>query len=219
MVFYFILSIKTTIFLHRCNFCNFTRIISFLEPSESSSTASTKKARQFDFDAMFKETVAAAAERKKETERTVDDSDVSTGSATIPKSVAISAEDEDEFIGPPIPGVSGSSSASTSDPRKGTSDDEEEEEFDEDEIDDEKVCTDYFSRQYISRLFQVLEMMIPMSCELTLEHGTKPVSAMAFDTAGARWATGGYDYDVKLWDFAGMDSAMRSFRTLQPCER
>lgn len=26
------------------------------------------------------------------------------------------------------------------------------------------------------------------------------------------------DYDVSFWDFAGMDSTMRSFRTLQPCD-
>lgn len=29
---------------------------------------------------------------------------------------------------------------------------------------------------------------------------------------------GSVDYDVSFWDFAGMDSAMRSFRTLQPCD-
>lgn len=26
------------------------------------------------------------------------------------------------------------------------------------------------------------------------------------------------DYDISFWDFAGMDTSMRSFRTLQPCE-
>ena len=31
--------------------------------------------------------------------------------------------------------------------------------------------------------------------------------------------TGGYDYEVKFWDFAGMDSSFRSFRTIQPCAR
>ena len=47
----------------------------------------------------------------------------------------------------------------------------------------------------------------------------KPVSALALDPSGARVVSGGYDYDVKLWDFAGMDSTLRSFRTLKPCER
>ena len=26
------------------------------------------------------------------------------------------------------------------------------------------------------------------------------------------------DYDVKLWDFAGMDASLKSFRSLRPCE-
>ncbi len=26
------------------------------------------------------------------------------------------------------------------------------------------------------------------------------------------------DYEVKLWDFAGMDSSLKSFRSLRPCE-
>lgn len=30
--------------------------------------------------------------------------------------------------------------------------------------------------------------------------------------------TGSVDYDVSFWDFAGMDSSMRSFRTLQPAD-
>ena len=45
------------------------------------------------------------------------------------------------------------------------------------------------------------------------------VSALTQDPSGARVATGGYDYDVRLWDFAGMDSTLQSFRTLTPCER
>ncbi len=30
---------------------------------------------------------------------------------------------------------------------------------------------------------------------------------------------GGIDFDIKLWDFQGMDSSLRCFRSLQPCER
>ncbi|CAG8622128.1 8511_t:CDS:10 [Cetraspora pellucida] len=43
------------------------------------------------------------------------------------------------------------------------------------------------------------------------------VSALTLDPAGARLITGGYDYDVKFWDFAGMDSTFRPFRTIKPC--
>lgn len=44
------------------------------------------------------------------------------------------------------------------------------------------------------------------------------VSALALDPSGARLVTGGYDFDVKFWDFAGMDAALHAFRSLQPCE-
>ena len=45
------------------------------------------------------------------------------------------------------------------------------------------------------------------------------ISALALDPAGARLVTGSYDYQVKFWDFAGMDAGLRSFRTISPCER
>uniref|UniRef100_A0A671LBC1 WD repeat-containing protein 70 n=1 Tax=Sinocyclocheilus anshuiensis TaxID=1608454 RepID=A0A671LBC1_9TELE len=59
---------------------------------------------------------------------------------------------------------------------------------------------------------------IPDTHEITLQHGSKSVSALALDPSGARLVTGGYDYDVKFWDFAGMDAALHAFRSLQPCE-
>ncbi|ROL48277.1 WD repeat-containing protein 70 [Anabarilius grahami] len=59
---------------------------------------------------------------------------------------------------------------------------------------------------------------IPDTHEITLQHGTKTVSALALDPSGARLITGSYDYDVKFWDFAGMDGALHAFRSLQPCE-
>lgn len=38
------------------------------------------------------------------------------------------------------------------------------------------------------------------------------------DPSGARLVSGGFDFDVKFWDFAGMDSSLKSFRSLRPCE-
>ena len=64
-----------------------------------------------------------------------------------------------------------------------------------------------------------LEKCIPASLEVNLNHGTKLVSALSVDRAGARLVTGSVDYDVKLWDFAGMNSTLQSFRTIRPCER
>uniref|UniRef100_A0A7N6BGW7 WD repeat-containing protein 70 n=1 Tax=Anabas testudineus TaxID=64144 RepID=A0A7N6BGW7_ANATE len=59
---------------------------------------------------------------------------------------------------------------------------------------------------------------IPDTHEITLQHGTKTVSALGLDPSGARLVTGGYDYDVRFWDFAGMDQSLQAFRSLQPCE-
>ncbi|XP_055223890.2 ciliogenesis and planar polarity effector 1-like [Gorilla gorilla gorilla] len=59
---------------------------------------------------------------------------------------------------------------------------------------------------------------IPDSHEITLKHGTKTVSALDLDASGARLVTGGYDCDVKFWDFAGMDASFKAFQSLQPCE-
>lgn len=40
---------------------------------------------------------------------------------------------------------------------------------------------------------------------------------MALDPAGARLVTGGYDFNMCFWDFAGMDTRFRPFRSLEPC--
>ena len=45
------------------------------------------------------------------------------------------------------------------------------------------------------------------------------VSALALDPSGARLVTGGHDFIVKFWDFAGMDQSLQSFRQIKPCER
>ncbi|CAI9743068.1 repeat-containing 70 [Octopus vulgaris] len=65
---------------------------------------------------------------------------------------------------------------------------------------------------------ETLEQSIPQSLEITLTHGNKSVSALALDPSGARLVTGGYDYDITFWDFAGMDASLRHFRSLRPCE-
>lgn len=44
------------------------------------------------------------------------------------------------------------------------------------------------------------------------------MSALGIDPVGSRFATGGLDYDVKLWDFGGMQANLHSFRTTRPCE-
>jgi WD40 repeat protein len=57
-----------------------------------------------------------------------------------------------------------------------------------------------------------------LSHEASLINGQKTVSAIAIDNNGARLATGGYDFELKLWEFSRMDSSLRYFRSCQPCE-
>ena len=63
-----------------------------------------------------------------------------------------------------------------------------------------------------------LKDRIPISNRVSLTHGTKTVSALALDPAGARLVTGGFDYEIKMYDFNGMDSNKRAFRSLTPFE-
>lgn len=59
---------------------------------------------------------------------------------------------------------------------------------------------------------------IPMEETVQLADHKKAVSALAVDPAGARVATGSYDYDVKLWDFGGMSESFKPFKTFEPSE-
>lgn len=44
---------------------------------------------------------------------------------------------------------------------------------------------------------------------------TKAVTAIALDDAGARLLTGGHDYMVKIFDFGGMKSDAKPFRSFE----
>lgn len=63
-----------------------------------------------------------------------------------------------------------------------------------------------------------LASKLPTTHVCELKHGERGITALAIDPSGARLVSGGVDYDVKFWDFAGMDASLRSFRTLRPCE-
>ncbi|XP_073730730.1 WD repeat-containing protein 70 isoform X3 [Misgurnus anguillicaudatus] len=190
-----------------------------------------KKARTFDLDAMFEQTRRTAIERsqrvleerqqeemkessgcrnvnQKEKPSTSTAGKVNTDSDSsgsdseligppVPpglKSRTDEDEDDDDVVGPPLPpGYKHSSTAND-----GSDDDDDE--MNEDDDDDNPV------------------KKIPDTHEITLQHGSKTVSALALDPSGARLVTGGYDYDVKFWDFAGMDAALLAFRSLQPFE-
>jgi len=62
------------------------------------------------------------------------------------------------------------------------------------------------------------EHFIPCTHEIILNHGSKPITALAAEPSGNRFLSGGQDFDMKFWDFAGMDNSLQSFRQLTPCE-
>ncbi len=45
---------------------------------------------------------------------------------------------------------------------------------------------------------------------------TKTLSALAVDSAGARFALGSYDYTLSLYDYGGMNASLSPFRTFEP---
>uniref|UniRef100_A0A3Q0SI45 WD repeat-containing protein 70 n=1 Tax=Amphilophus citrinellus TaxID=61819 RepID=A0A3Q0SI45_AMPCI len=176
-----------------------------------------KKARTFDLDAIFEQTRRTAIERsqhvlgkcvithnvmrlfssysevqkKESSSDSGSDSDSDSELIGPPVPPQHDDDDDDELVGPPLPpGYTGSTAHSDDD--------------DDDDDDDEE------EENPVKR--------IPDTHEITLQHGTKTVSALGLDPSGARLVSGGYDYDVRFWDFAGMDQALQAFRSLQPCE-
>ncbi|XP_042308082.1 WD repeat-containing protein 70 isoform X2 [Sceloporus undulatus] len=170
-----------------------------------------KKARTFDFNAMFEQTRRTAVERSRkileEREKAAAEKEKELGnqlgvdnlSAATPcpvgrtssrDSASCESEDssDDELIGPPLP-PQGSVEDSDDEligpplPPGYEGSDKDEDEDDNDNIQEEDE-----------------------------------VSALGLDPSGARLITGGYDYDVRFWDFAGMDASLQAFRSLQPCE-
>ncbi|KIH56535.1 WD domain, G-beta repeat protein [Ancylostoma duodenale] len=60
--------------------------------------------------------------------------------------------------------------------------------------------------------------LIPTACEAKLVHSGKPVSALRFEPSGVRFASGGVDYQVKIFDFQKMDMSLRADKELLPVE-
>ena len=62
------------------------------------------------------------------------------------------------------------------------------------------------------------EYKLPISHELLLDHGARTTSALAVDPSGSRMVTGGLDYEVKCWDFLGMNTGIEAFRSFCPAD-
>ncbi|KAI9012505.1 WD40-repeat-containing domain protein [Phycomyces nitens] len=93
----------------------------------------------------------------------------------------------------------GSTKATTKD--KETSDADDDDDDDDDSDDNVEASSD----------------VLPITHEIRLRDHQRTVSALTLDPSGSRLITGGYDYEVKFWDFSGMDKSFRPFRTLEPC--
>uniref|UniRef100_A0A4W6D1N4 WD repeat-containing protein 70 n=1 Tax=Lates calcarifer TaxID=8187 RepID=A0A4W6D1N4_LATCA len=148
-----------------------------------------KKARTFDLDAIFEQTRRTAIERSQRVLGRKEQSDSSSDSGSGSDS---DSDSDSALIGPPVPCQ-----------RTAEEDDDElvgpplppgytgsAAHSDDDDDDDQEAQDD----------------------------DDDDVSALGLDPSGARLVTGGYDYDVRFWDFAGMDQALQAFRSLQPCE-
>ena len=123
-------------------------------------------------------------------------------------------ESDDEFVGPPLPPAEPAAVDKNESPKpsESTAVKMPEVKSKSNVEDDSGDSSDDDNEE------ESIEKRIPASLEVNLAHGTKPVSSLSVDPAGARLVTGSVDYDVKLWDFAGMNSSLQSFRTLRPCE-
>jgi len=136
---------------------------------------------------------------KKSLKRNVEDVDFKK-----PGEVSSKSEDAgDEDVGPMLPpGFVPTVAAPSSSKTKNSEKEAKEESSDSDSSDDEDDS----------------RMTLPISSEITLNHGTKPIPAMALDPSGARLLTGGNDYMMKFWDFPGMTQTLEPFRYLEPQE-
>ncbi|KAH6948008.1 hypothetical protein HPB50_022442 [Hyalomma asiaticum] len=164
---------------------------------------SGKKARVFDLNAIFEEARKTAISRSKDAKLAEDpkpcashlessaEDEAPRKSDPVPEGEPSKEDSEDELVGPPI-----SLSAQTNDDDGLDSVDDDDEESE---------------RNGAYRA-------IPVKEDITLRHGSKIVSALALDPNGARLVTGGYDFDITLFDFAGMDLSLQPFRSLRPCE-
>lgn len=137
--------------------------------------------------------------------------DMASNNQAVKKTVTKSAtnvnseDDDDDLIGPPIPkSFLQNEENKISEIKISDSHTANSESDGGDETDSDDDSTD-------------IPSTIPTDDEISIFHGTKAVVALAVDPAGARLASGSVDYEVKFWDFAGMDSSLQSFRTMNPC--
>ena len=86
----------------------------------------------------------------------------------------------------------------------------------EDESEDDDAGSGADEPEYDPNAFSLSAPEFPITHEATLKEHTKVISALTLDPSGARVLSGSHDYDCKLWDFGGMTTQTRSFKTWEP---
>ncbi|GJJ70250.1 hypothetical protein EMPS_02599 [Entomortierella parvispora] len=122
-----------------------------------------------------------------------------TDQRAMHKKVNNEVEEEEESVGPSPAGQPTDSGSAVGSSSKATEADSEDDDNDNDTQDHPSSS------------------VLPISHEIVLNEHSKTVSAMALDPAGTRLVTGGYDFNVCFWDFAGMDTRFKPFRSMEPC--
>ena len=195
----------------------------------STNELGMKAARKFDVEELMRQHLENTATNMKS-----ESSD--KGESATEESDDSDEDDEDDMIGPPLPPgfheeslTKATKSVTINDNAKvdkiGDNDDDDDDEDDNDndykEDDNGKVTLlskynflNYNKQFFIESRYSVL----PISHEIEFKHGNKSITALALDPNGARLVTGAIDYEVKYWDFQGMDSTLQSFRTIRPCQ-
>ena len=64
----------------------------------------------------------------------------------------------------------------------------------------------------------VSERKVPIANQIDLVGHNKAVSCLSIEPAGNRVVTGSYDYNIKIYDFGGMDSRHRPFQSIEAQE-
>lgn len=216
--------------------------------SAAAAAAAVKKsARRFDVEEMMRQREAIAKvtplpeepEKEEDSEDDSEEEEEESSASKAPqpqpqeKAKEEEEEEDDDMIGPPLPpgfNVDEEEPASTkivkfADEKLDNVDqdsDDNDEDYDNDAESDGKSYDRFKKHKSHLNTFSSSPdnryTVLPIGHEIELKHGLKSVTGLALDPNGARLVTGGIDYEVKFWDFQGMDSTLQSFRTIKPCQ-
>ena len=192
-----------------------------------------KKARIFDLDAMLGQTIKAAQERSKdvfeqrekevaelakEKSEKAEQAKARENVNVMKPTVTVSDDNaDDDFAGPALP-AGFVPTIFKHPPKPAAAPKVTEKESVSSGSDDSSDETSSSEDEDDGAIDSVKRMTLPISSEISLKHGTKPIAALALDEAGARLLTGGNDYQMKFWDFPGMTQTLEPFRYLEPQE-